>query len=68
MRNPFTTTAAVLGVSSANYTAAKDALRTWLEARPDQEQVSEVLARQQHALLLVPRVWNAIKAELGIFD
>ena len=66
MRNPRANPVKVLGVSPAAYAAARTAVLAFLDANDAQENVDEAAARATHPLLVADRVWNQLKAELGL--
>ena len=66
MRNPRADPLKVLGVNAAAYAAAKTAALAYLDANANLGDVDEAAVRATHPLLVTERVWNHLKAELGL--
>lgn len=66
MRNPRAKFVKLLGVTQADFDAAKAALLAFLDARDGEDEVVEAAARASHALFADARVWNEAKKALGV--
>ena len=66
IRNPAVNLLTVIGTDLATFNAAKAALQAFFQANAGQQYVDEALARATHALWANDRIWNHVKAELGL--
>ena len=65
MRNPHCKPNRVLGITDANWQAAIDTAKAWLQTHPEVEEVPDATIRALWAPLSDDRAWNQFRKEIG---
>ncbi len=65
-RNPYAKPNQALGQTDAAWAALKAKMQTYLQSNPDKQEIDDATVRAVDPMLADDRVWNQLKAELGL--
>lgn len=66
MRNPEAKPFAVLGKTAIDWQSIKDAVKAYCVVHADKQDLPDADVRAVHAALADDKVWNQIRAEMGL--